>query len=143
MQVKVFEELLGQTFSRVEGVEDGEVMTFWFDDSHPDLLCAQFFHNYQCCESVTIESITGDISDLAGSPLLMAEEVSDGEDWKSNKTSRDPYGSQEWTFYKFATIKGSVTVRWYGESNGYYSTDVNFKVFSRDQKKWTDCPQQE
>lgn len=37
------------------------------------------------------------------------------------------WGDEQWTFYKFASAKGYVTVRWYGESNGYYSTSVYFE----------------
>ena len=68
-------------------------------------------------EYVTLEEIHGDLSDLVGSPILQAEQVS---------SKGDDYQVEEWSFYKLATIKGSVTLRWYGTSNGYYSTDVDF-----------------
>jgi hypothetical protein len=94
----------------------------------------RMMHNQDCCETVHIEDICGDMNDLVGSPILMAEEA----------TSQDPTPEMElqehlhlmeepsnesrtWTFYKFATVKGYVTIRWLGQSNGYYSENVDFE----------------
>lgn len=76
-------------------------------------------HDQDCCESVIIEDIVGDLQDLVGTPILEAREDSNFES--------EGDGKQEWTFYNFRTIKGSVTIRWFGSSNGYYSTAVNFR----------------
>ena len=109
--------MVGKTFVRVEGsVGDGE-MRFVTADGETFL----FGHYQDCCESVDINDIVGDLEDLVGEPLLLAEEVS-GE---APASDEDHWGSQTWTFYKFATRKGYVDVRWLGESNGYYSESVD------------------
>lgn len=79
-------------------------------------------HHSDCCESCDIEEVVGDLSDLVGSPIVMAE-VSTNSD--APKTGDSPE-SFTWTFYKFATAKGYVTVRWYGVSNGHYSEIASF-----------------
>lgn len=109
------EIMVGLTFVRIERTVD----TLVFHSS--DGRAFKFYHFSRCCESVEIESITGDLDDLIGEPLLMAEESSNSQDVSV-------YKSETWTFYKFATRKGYVDVRWYGTSNGYYSENVDFEV---------------
>jgi len=57
---------------------------------------------------------------LVGEPLLIAEQVSGAAE-----PDVEHYESYTYTFYKFATRKGYVDVRWLGESNGYYSEGVS------------------
>ncbi|MEN6292596.1 MAG: hypothetical protein ABFD07_11355, partial [Methanobacterium sp.] len=75
--------------------------------------------------------IAGDLNDLVGVPLLMAEEVTNEQNVNPDGVIAPEYQeSFTWTFYKLATIKGSVTLSWYGESNGYYNELVSFKTQS-------------
>jgi len=111
------EDMVGKVFTSV--TQDGTEMVFANETEK-----FRFYHYQDCCESVYIESIVGDLSDLEGEPLLIAEEVS-GE---IPEAKEDEYGeSRTWTFYKFATRKGYVDVRWLGESNGYYSESVDLE----------------
>ena len=89
----------------------------------------EMFHDYDCCENVYIEDICGDINNLIGSKIIMAEEVINRDLSPLNKYDE----SYTWTFYKFATVKGYVTIRWYGESNGYYSEEVDFAIKDKEE----------
>lgn len=89
-------------------------------------------HLQDCGESVQLEDVAGSVEDLIGSPITQAEEVSSGGE---NADDLAPPGykppqyrdSWTWTFYKLATVKGYVTLRWLGESNGYYGEGVDFE----------------
>lgn len=107
--------LLGRTLSAVEVDPTLHQIRFTLTDGTKYLM----YHEQDCCESVEIEDICGDVQDLVGEPLLQAEEYSrSGGDADLEET-------ETYTFYRFATLKGVVTIRWYGTSNGYYSEAVD------------------
>ncbi len=109
------EIILGKTLTRIDKTEDRIV----FADSDGEEYV--MYHDQDCCEGVSIDDIAGDLDDLIGSPILRAEESSNRDNPPTENTE-----SHTWTFYHLATIKGYVTIRWYGESNGYYSESVSF-----------------
>lgn len=114
--------LVGRTIQDVIGGTVGsDQITFAFTDGSSFGL----LHHQDCCESVSIEEIVGDLGDLIGVPLTMAEEVSSPEEEAALDAAHTYAESHTWTFYKFATNKGYVTLRWLGTSNGYYSEGVS------------------
>lgn len=111
-----FQELEGKTLVEIRGHVGADEVVFVASDGSEYKL----YHEDDCCESVLVEDIIGDLKDLLGNPMLVArEECSENVD--------HPEGdSVTWTFYILSTIKGSVTIRWGGYSNGYYSEKVDF-----------------
>jgi len=145
-----FCELLGKTLTDIHVSKyGGDRITFVCGDGSEYTM----HHDQDCCEAVSIEDICGDLDLLLNSPILEAEEASSDcendffefmpyehrkevfkgmlrDGWDGDEYEAE---SQTWTFYKLATIKGSVTIRWYGSSNGYYSERVSFSKASADE----------
>lgn len=90
-------------------------------------------HKQDCCEDFILEDIVGDLNDLVGAPLLVAEAPSSEGTPAPAREYID--SSYTWTFYKFATIKGYVDLRFFGTSNGYYSEEANVYLIDDGAKK--------
>jgi len=118
-----FEELKGKTLIKITGVVGDEEMVFVCTDGS----VYKLYHEQDCCEKVAIEDICGDLADLIGMPILLAEVVTSNENPADAKVDTKWQDFFTWTFYKLSTNRGSVTIRWYGESNGYYSESVDFR----------------
>lgn len=117
------DDLVGLTFEKIDVSQDK--IRFTTEDD----VVYVMYHDQDCCESVYVESIVGDIQDLIGSPILRAS-----EDSSSNMAPPEPEYADEshtWTFYKLATIKGYVDIRWFGTSNGYYSESVTISKLAQ------------
>jgi hypothetical protein len=106
------EEMLNQTFTSVRATND----TVTFENGEVRYV---LYHEQDCCEYVGVEEIIGDLEDLENLPLLISREDTNADDPGTCQGE-----SYTWTFYSFATYKGYVTIRFLGESNGYYSEDV-------------------
>jgi len=117
-------ELLGKTLISIDVNKNNDEILFTCTTGEQ----YKMYHVQDCCEGVSIEDICGEWGDLIGKPILLAEEVQNEEFEKSFAESEEGKNadSYTWTFYKLATIKGYVDIRWYGESNGYYSESVEF-----------------
>ena len=66
-----FNVLEGKTLAKV--YEGGEGLVFMCDDGTSYMQ----YHDQDCCESVDIDEIIGDLTDLTNTPSLTAEERSD------------------------------------------------------------------
>lgn len=77
----------------------------------------KMYHQQDCCETVTLEDVAGgELSDLVGQCIVEAYET-----YHTGDKKEDYDESHTWTFYTLRTNQVTLTIRWYGTSNGYYS----------------------
>lgn len=81
-----------------------------------------FYHEQDCCESVSLEDFEISSKSLIGSKILDIELRSD------RKNSYD--GSETWCFYNVKTTQGDLWLRFHGSSNGYYSEWVDLAYYN-------------
>lgn len=113
-----FNVLLGKIFTKIES-SSTQI------DFHTKDGVYVMYHSQDCCESVYVEDTVGDLDDLVGSEILVAEESTSRNCDADGTPFEDSYDTCTWTFYKLGTIKGWVDIRWFGSSNGYYSESVD------------------
>ena len=90
-------KLLGKTIVKINNTID-EIHIACEDGSE-----FRMYHSQNCCESVYVERIDGNLNDLLNTPILQAEE-------KTNDNDDSSKGDEcfLWTFYTLATIRGYV-----------------------------------
>lgn len=118
--------LSGKVLTEIRGAEAGSDEVYF---TTADGETYKMFHSQDCCESVSLVDVVGDVADLIGEPLYASEETNSETDPEGYKRDYPP-DSFTWTFYKLGTRKGWVTLRWLGESNGYYGEGVDIEHVS-------------
>lgn len=126
-----FSVLIGKTLIRIARAANDESVRFDCDDGQS----FELYHDQDCCESVGLHDVIGDMDDLIGTPILVAEErsssyvngkLSEGDQPIPDELLKHNSESDTWTFYTLRTVKGTVDLRWWGASNGY-SESVDFR----------------
>jgi len=115
-----FASLLGRTLVEIRGAFEGseEVVLMTADKK-----AYRLHGDSGYVLDTRLEDIAGNVADLVGTPLLMAQVVS-SQAAPSDLKSYGEWESSTWTYYKLATVKGYVTLRWWANSDGNYCEEV-------------------
>lgn len=143
-------DLIGKILTNIDQKDDDERVVFTCDDGS----IYEMYHTNDCCESVYLADVCGNWDNLLNSPIIEAFETTNTNDESDTEKAEnvlyvreqlrealitDPEyitmrqheeqaDSLTWTFYRLATAKGDVVLRWIGESNGYYGESVDLHL---------------
>lgn len=142
-----FSTLLGMTFDNIvvdpnkEYIEFYTTCTAWGKQKGTFVLTHEL-DGWEGAE-VLLEDITGDLNDLIGEPILRSEEVCSRENLDDRDFSEWNYSDKEedkdsathiWTFYKLATRKGYVDMRWLGNTCYEHYSEAVFLYFFKEEE---------
>jgi hypothetical protein len=103
---------IGKIFTKIVGMHknSGEIVF----STKNETFCMAGAEGYPTRNDVDvyIEDVCGDVEDLIDTKIVAAIEA-------KSENNQPTY-----TFYTLRTIKGTVTLRWYGTSNGYYAEEA-------------------
>ena len=122
--MKDVKEALKNGLIRVDGLhKDSEEIIFYGKSG----FAVRFYHEQNCCENVSVESIDNEEDIYTDTDFCQIVESTN-----TNEDDGNSDISYTWTFYLIKTDKGYSTIRWYGESNGYYSESVQYEIYQHD-----------
>ena len=129
MKVNTYTEFSGKTIQEVRGCKKhSDEVTIKFTDGS----CLKFYHRQDCCETILLEDFDATPEDLVSAKIISIEERIS----RSNENEIKPLNtcdeSYTWSFYVIKTSKFTMTMRWYGESNGWYSETVDIDYLHYD-----------
>ena len=111
-----FDVLVGKTIVRVD-TNNGNNAEIVFKCSDGTVYTT--YHSQDCCESVWFEDSDNAPDSLEGETIVTA--------FVNCEVNPNACESGTYTFYTLASRNVSVTFRFNGESNGYYSESVDFR----------------
>lgn len=116
--IKEFE---GKIVEKIEIIKENQELDEQIIFSFKDGSKYKMYHDQDCCEDVKIVDIKGDINKLIGKKIIKAEEKTSKENPPLKEFLDDSF---TWVFYDIETLEDHIQIKWYGESNGYYSEEV-------------------
>ena len=129
MTVNTYTEFSGKTIQEIRGCKKhSDEVTVMFTDGS----CLKFYHRQDCCESVLLEDFDAIPEDLVNAKIISIEEriSRSGEGIKPLNVWDESY---TWSFYVIKTSSSTMVLRWYGESNGWYSETVDIDYLHYDE----------
>lgn len=129
MIVNTYTEFSGKTIQEIRGCKKhSDEVTIKFTDGS----CLKFYHQQDCCETVLLEDFDITPEWLIDSKIISIEErISRSEE--GVKPLNDWTESYTWSFYVIKTSSSTMILRWYGESNGWYSETVDIDYLYYDE----------